>query len=474
MATLVEKIWDAHVVQRGEPEEGDLLYVDMHLVQEVSSPQAFSGLKAHGRRVRRPDLTLAMEDHNIPTWLTALSAFAPDSLQQVNRLRENCAEHGITLYETGDQDQGIVHVVGPQRGLSRPGMTIVCGDSHTSTHGAFGALAFGIGTSQVEHVLATQALRIPRFQTLGIEVTGRLAAGVTAKDLILSIIRQIGVGGGRGYVVEYFGEAISALSMEARMTVCNMSIEAGARAGLIAPDETTFHYLQERMDLSEEEFARYREHWSKWRTDDRADFDRTVVIDGSALEPVVTWGTNPGQSAGIRAHVPRAADFASDADRAAAHKALAYMDLDEGRPLKEIGIDYVFIGSCTNGRIEDLRAAASVLDGRRVSDGVRMLVVPGSERVRMQAESEGLDQIFTRAGADWRHSGCSMCLGMNEDRLSAGVRSVSTSNRNFEGRQGPGARTHLASPVVAAASAVMGSIAEPSDLAAAAQEGALQ
>lgn len=463
MPTIVEKIWSDHVVEVGTPDQGDLLYVDMHLVQEVSSPQAFSGLREAGRKVRRPDLTLAMEDHNIPTRSTGLEAFASTSLKQVMRLRENCGEHGVRLFTTGDTEQGIVHVVGPQLGLTQPGMTIVCGDSHTSTHGAFGALAFDIGTSQVEHVLATQTLRIPRFKTMGIEVTGTLAAGVTAKDLILSVIQQIGVGGGRGYVIEYFGEAVRALSMEARMTVCNMSIEAGARAGLIAPDETTYAYLRDRLDVSDEEFAELRDYWAQWTTDDPSEYDAHVVIDADAIEPVVTWGTNPGQSVGIRSAVPDPAGL-TDGARVAAEKALKYMDLSAGTALKDIELDAVFLGSCTNGRIEDLRAAADVIRGHQVHEKVTMLVVPGSERVRLQAEEEGLDAVFKDAGAQWRHAGCSMCLGMNEDRLDPGARAVSTSNRNFEGRQGPGSRTHLASPAIAAASAVAGRIAEPNDL----------
>ena len=462
--TLAEKVWNDHVVRRvdGEP---DVLYVDLHLVHEVTSPQAFDGLRASGRTVRRPDLTVSTEDHNVPTTNIDLPIADPISKAQVDALRANAAEFGITLHRLGDVEQGIVHVVGPQLGLTQPGMTVVCGDSHTATHGAFGALAFGIGTSEVEHVLATQTLSLKPFKTLAVNVEGALPEGVTAKDLILAVIAQIGTGGGQGYVIEYRGEAIRNLSMEARMTVCNMSIEAGARAGMIAPDQTTYDYLRGR------DFAPTGDDWDEalayWRTlatDDDAVFDAEVTIDASTLTPFVTWGTNPGQGIPLGDVIPSPDDFADPADRAAAEKALQYMGLTAGTPMREVPIDTVFVGSCTNGRIEDLRAAAAVLDGRQVADGVTMLVVPGSVRVRLAAEAEGLDRIFTSAGAEWRNAGCSMCLAMNPDKLTPGERSASTSNRNFEGRQGPGGRTHLVSPQVAAATAVAGHLAAPSDL----------
>ena len=462
--TLAEKVWNDHVVRRvdGEP---DVLYVDLHLVHEVTSPQAFDGLRASGRTVRRPDLTVSTEDHNVPTTNIDLPIADPISKAQVDALRANAAEFGITLHRLGDVEQGIVHVVGPQLGLTQPGMTVVCGDSHTATHGAFGALAFGIGTSEVEHVLATQTLSLKPFKTLAVNVEGALPEGVTAKDLILAVIAQIGTGGGQGYVIEYRGVAIRNLSMEARMTVCNMSIEAGARAGMIAPDQTTYDYLRGR------DFAPTGDDWDEalayWRTlatDDDAVFDAEVTIDASTLTPFVTWGTNPGQGIPLGAVIPSPDDFADPADRAAAEKALQYMGLTAGTPMREVPIDTVFVGSCTNGRIEDLRAAAAVLDGRQVADGVTMLVVPGSVRVRLAAEAEGLDRIFTSAGAEWRNAGCSMCLAMNPDKLTPGERSASTSNRNFEGRQGPGGRTHLVSPQVAAATAVAGHLAAPSDL----------
>jgi 3-isopropylmalate/(R)-2-methylmalate dehydratase large subunit len=432
--TLAEKVWDAHVVRRADGEP-DLLFIDLHLIHEVTSPQAFDGLREAGRPVRRTDLTIATEDHNIPTIDVDKPIADPVSRAQIETLRRNCAEFGVRLHPLGDVEQGIVHVVGPQLGLTQPGMTVVCGDSHTSTHGAFGALAFGIGTSEVEHVLATQTLPLKPFKTMAVTVEGRLPEGVTAKDLILAVIARIGTGGGQGYVVEYRGEAIRALSMEARMTVCNMSIEAGARAGMIAPDETT-----------------------------DAAFDHEVVIDATQLTPFVTWGTNPGQGAPIAANVPDPASYGDPLDRAAAERALDYMGLTAGMPLRDITVDTVFLGSCTNGRLEDLRAAAGVLEGRRIAPSVRMLVVPGSVRVRLAAEAEGLDQVFTAAGAEWRGAGCSMCLGMNADQLGAGERSASTSNRNFEGRQGKGSRTHLVSPQVAAATAVLGHLAAPADL----------
>jgi 3-isopropylmalate/(R)-2-methylmalate dehydratase large subunit len=463
-STLAEKVWEPHVVRRaaGEP---DLLYVDLHLVHEVTSPQAFEGLRLAGRRVRRPDLTIATEDHNVPTLDIEAPIADPVSRIQVETLRANCAEFGVPLYPLGDRDQGIVHVVGPQLGLTQPGMTVVCGDSHTSTHGAFGCLAFGIGTSEVEHVLATQTLSLRPFRTMAVTVDGALPADVTAKDLILAVIAQIGTGGGQGYVIEYRGDAIRALSMEARMTICNMSIEAGARAGMIAPDETTFDYLRGRprapkgADWDDAVAA-----WRELRTDDDATFDKEVVIDASTLAPFVTWGTNPGQGLPLSASVPDPDTFEDEGDRVAAQKALEYMALSAGTPLRDIAVDTVFVGSCTNGRIEDLRAAAEVLTGRQVADSVRMLVVPGSERVRLAAEEEGLDIVFKEAGAEWRRAGCSMCLGMNPDQLAPGERSASTSNRNFEGRQGKGGRTHLVSPPVAAATAVRGTLSSPADL----------
>jgi 3-isopropylmalate/(R)-2-methylmalate dehydratase large subunit len=460
--TLAEKVWDAHVVRRAEGEP-DLLYIDLHLLHEVTSPQAFDGLRLAGRPVRRPDLTLATEDHNVPT--TPGPITDPVSKVQVETLRRNCEEFGVRLYPMGDADQGIVHVVGPQLGLTQPGMTVVCGDSHTSTHGAFGALAFGIGTSEVEHVLATQTLPLKPFRTLAVNVDGTLPDGVTAKDIVLAVIAKIGTGGGQGYVIEYRGEAIEALSMEARMTVCNMSIEAGARAGMIAPDQTTFDYLQGRPHAPKgADWDAAVAEWTALRTDADAVFDAEVDIDAATLTPFVTWGTNPGQGLPLGESVPDPESFADESDRLAASNALAYMGLEPGTPLRDIRVDTVFVGSCTNGRIEDLRAAADVIKGRRVADGVRMLVVPGSAKVRLQAEAEGLDAVFTEAGAEWRLPGCSMCLGMNPDTLSPGERSASTSNRNFEGRQGKGGRTHLVSPLVAAATAVRGTLSSPSDL----------
>jgi len=461
--TLARKIWERHVVRRAEGRP-DLLYLDLHLLHEVSSPQAFSGLRAAGLRVRRPDLTIATEDHNVPTDDVDVVA-DPLSRTQLETLRANCAEFGLRLHSLKDPDQGIVHVIGPQLGLVQPGMTIVCGDSHTATLGAFGALAFGIGTSEVEHVLATQTLWASPFRTMSVTVDGTLGPGVTAKDVILAVIARIGTGGGQGHVIEYRGEAIRALSMEGRMTVCNMSVEAGARAGLIAPDETTFAYLKGRPHAPggaawDEALA----YWRTLRTDDDAVFDKEIAIDASALTPYATWGTNPAQGAPLDGRVPDPADLPTPAERESAEQALAYMGLAPGTPLKEIEVDTVFLGSCTNGRIEDLRAAAAVLRGRRVADGVRMLVVPGSVKIRLQAEQEGLDRVFTDAGAEWRHPGCSMCQGMNPDKLPPGHRSASTSNRNFEGRQGKGARTHLVSPVVAAATAVTGRLSAPSDL----------
>jgi 3-isopropylmalate/(R)-2-methylmalate dehydratase large subunit len=458
--TLAEKVWERHVVRRAEGEP-DLLYIDLHLIHEVTSPQAFDGLRMAGRKIRRPDLTIATEDHNVPTVLGPISD--PVSKQQVETLRKNAAEFGVRLHPMGDAGQGIVHVIGPQLGLTQPGMTVVCGDSHTSTHGAFGALAFGIGTSEVEHVLATQTLPAYRPKTMAIEVSGELPVGVTAKDLILAIIAKIGTGGGQGHIVEYRGEAVRKLSMEGRMTVCNMSIEAGARAGMIAPDETTFEYLKGRPHApTGADWDAAVEYWKSLRTDDDAVFDTVVEIDASALTPFVTWGTNPGQGAPLGDVVPSPDQFDDPIARAAAERALQYMDLKPGTPLRDIKVDTVFVGSCTNGRLEDLRAAAEVLRGRKVT--TRTLVVPGSMQVKAAAEAEGLHEVFRAAGAEWREAGCSMCLGMNPDTLSPGERSASTSNRNFEGRQGKGGRTHLVSPQVAAATAVTGRLTAPADL----------
>ena len=464
--TLAQKVWDAHVVRTGGDAEPDLLYIDLHLIHEVTSPQAFEGLRLAGRGVRRPDLTLATEDHNVPTIDIDQPIADPVSRTQLETLRANCAEFGVRLHPLGDVEQGIVHVVGPQLGLTQPGMTVVCGDSHTSTHGAFGALAFGIGTSEVEHVLATQTLPLRPFRTMAITVDGVLPDGATAKDVILAVIAKIGTGGGQGYVLEYRGEAIRALSMEARMTVCNMSIEAGARAGMIAPDQTTFDYLAGRPHAPQgADWDAAVTAWSQLHTDDDAVFDAEVVLDAAQLEPFVTWGTNPGQGLPLSAAVPDPDSYAEEGDRNAARRALEYMGLTAGMPLRQIAVDTVFIGSCTNGRIEDLRAAAAVMQGRTKADGVRVLVVPGSERVRLQAEAEGLDKVFVDFGAQWRNAGCSMCLGMNADQLAPQERSASTSNRNFEGRQGKGGRTHLVSPLVAAATAVRGTLSSPADLA---------
>ena len=462
--TLAEKIWNDHVVHSaaGEP---DLLYIDLHLIHEVTSPQAFDGLRLSGRTVRRPDLTLATEDHNTPTIDIDKPIADPISKLQVDTLRKNAAEFGIRLHSLGDIEQGIVHVVGPQLGITQPGMTIVCGDSHTSTHGAFGALAFGIGTSEVEHVLATQTLPQAKPKMMAVNVEGTLRKGVTSKDIILALIAKIGTGGGQGYVIEYRGSAIRALSMEARMTICNMSIEAGARAGLIAPDQTTFDYIKGRSHAPEgEEWNRAVEYWKSLYSDSDATFDVQVDLDANSLSPFVTWGTNPGQGAPLDSIIPAPSDFAEESARNAAERALEYMGLQAHTPLKSVKIDTVFLGSCTNGRIEDLRAAAEVIKGRKVASGVRMLVVPGSARVRQQAQAEGLNKVFLDAGAEWREAGCSMCLGMNPDQLKPGERSASTSNRNFEGRQGKGGRTHLVSPLVAAATAVRGTLSSPDDL----------
>ncbi|MCX7540931.1 3-isopropylmalate dehydratase large subunit [Corynebacterium antarcticum] len=467
--TLAEKVWADHIVAKGDGDDPDLVYIDLHLLHEVTSPQAFDGLRLAGRRLRRPDLTLATEDHNVPTsGITTGAVIEIEDLisrTQVDTLRRNCEEFGVPIFPMGTAEQGIVHVAGPQLGLTQPGMTVVCGDSHTATHGAFGAIAFGIGTSEVEHVMATQTLSLRPFKTMAVNVSGTLRDDVTAKDLILAIIAQIGTGGGQGHIIEYRGEAIGKLSMEARMTVCNMSIEAGARAGMIAPDDVTFEYLKGRRHApTGADWDAAVEYWRGLRTDDGAEFDTVVEIDGSALTPYVTWGTNPGQGLPLDGRVPSPEDFTDETERIAAEKALSYMDLVPGTSLREITVDTVFVGSCTNGRIEDIRAVADVLNGRRVADGVRMLVVPGSAVVRAQAEAEGLDSVIRAAGADWRQPGCSMCLAMNPDKLEPGERAASTSNRNFEGRQGPGGRTHLVSPQVAAATAVLGHLAAPSDL----------
>lgn len=466
--TLAEKAWRDHVVKQGDNGEPDLIYIDLHLVHEVTSPQAFDGLRMAGRKVRRPDLTIATEDHNVPTTVAGGKINLieePTSRTQIATLRKNAEEFGIRLHPMGDREQGIVHVVGPQLGLTQPGTTVVCGDSHTATHGAFGAMAFGIGTSEVEHVLATQTLPLKPFKTMAVNVTGELQDGVTAKDLILAIIAKIGTGGGQGHVIEYRGEAIEKLSMEARMTICNMSIEAGARAGMIAPDETTFEYLKDRPHAPQgEQWDEAVEYWKSLVTDEDAKFDKVVEIDGSALTPFVTWGTNPGQGVPLGETVPDPEFIAEDSDRIAAERALEYMDLKPGTPMRDVKVDVVFVGSCTNGRIEDMRAVADVLKDRKVADGVQMLIVPGSAKVRAQAEEEGLGKIFEEAGAEWRMPGCSMCLGMNPDQLTPGQRCASTSNRNFEGRQGKGGRTHLVSPAVAAATAVAGHFAAPADL----------
>jgi 3-isopropylmalate/(R)-2-methylmalate dehydratase large subunit len=455
--TLVEKVWERHVVRKAEGEP-DLLYVDLHMVHEVTSPQAFEGLRLAGRKVRRPDLTLATMDHNVPTTEIGLPIRDEISAKQMEALRRNCEEFGIELNEWGTIGQGIVHVIGPEMGLTQPGLVIVCGDSHTATHGAFGALAFGIGTSEVEHVLATQTLQQRRPKTMAVTVEGELPADVTAKDLMLGILNRIGTGGGVGHVIEYRGEAVRSLSMEGRMTVCNMSIEGGARAGLVAPDETTFEYLKDKPYAPKgEDWDRAVEEWKKLPTDEGAWFDKEVVIQAEDLVPYVSWGTTPAQTVGLDDAVPEPQNEGHE-------RALRYMALESGTPIREIEVDTVFLGSCTNARIEDLRAAAAVLKGHKVKEGIRALVVPGSMRVKQRAEEEGLAEVFTEAGFEWRNAGCSMCLGMNPDILSPGERCASTSNRNFEGRQGKGGRTHLVSPVVAAATAVMGRFASPSEL----------
>jgi len=462
--TLAEKVWEEHVVRTAEGEP-DLLYIDLHLVHEVTSPQAFDGLRLAGRSVRRPDLTLATEDHNVPTLDWDQPIKDPVSRTQVETLRRNAEEFGVRLHPLGDLDQGIVHIIGPQLGLTQPGMTIVCGDSHTSTHGAFGALAFGIGTSEVEHVLATQTLPQARPRTMAVNVTGRLPDGVTAKDLVLTLIAHTGTGGGQGYVVEYRGPAIEELSMEARMTICNMSIEWGAKAGLIAPDETTFGYLKGRSEApTGADWDAAVEHWQSLVTDEDAVFDQEIELDASTMTPFVTWGTNPGQGVPLAGSVPDPESYDEESDRVSARKALEYMGLEAGTPMRDIRVDTVFVGSCTNGRIEDLRAAAEIVKGRTVADGTRLLVVPGSVRVRLQAEDEGLDVVFKEAGGEWRGAGCSMCLGMSPDQLAPQERSASTSNRNFEGRQGKGGRTHLVSVPVAAATAIRGTLSSPADL----------
>lgn len=468
--TLAEKVWNAHVVRRGEGEgaarQPDLIYIDLHLLHEVTSPQAFEGLRLAGRPLRRPDLTIATEDHNTPTLDIDKPIADLTSRTQIHTLRDNCKEFGVRLHSLGDKEQGIVHVVGPQLGLTQPGMTVVCGDSHTSTHGAFGALAFGIGTSEVEHVMATQSLSLKPFKTMAINVEGTLKPGVTSKDIILAVIAKIGTGGGQGYVLEYRGSAIRGLSMDARMTICNMSIEAGARAGMIAPDETTFDYVKGRPHAPEgTDWDAAVEYWKTLHSDEGAQFDAEVFLNADELEPFVTWGTNPGQGVSLSSNVPNPEDFADENDRQACERALTYMGLEAGTPMKDIRVDTVFLGSCTNSRMEDLRAAAEIIKGRQKDPEVRMIVVPGSARVRLEAEAEGLDQVFKDFGAEWRFAGCSMCLGMNPDQLSEGERCASTSNRNFEGRQGKGGRTHLVSPLVAASTAIRGTLSSPSDLA---------
>ena len=464
--TLAEKVWQDHLVVKGEDGNPDLIYIDLHLVHEVTSPQAFDGLRVAGRPVRRPDLTIATEDHNTPTAAIDKPIADLTSRTQIETLRRNAKEFGIRLHSLGDVEQGIVHVVGPQLGLTMPGITVVCGDSHTSTHGAFGAMAFGIGTSEVEHVMATQTLPLTEFKTMAITVEGELRPGVTAKDIILAVIAKISTGGGQGYVLEYRGSAIRSLSMEGRMTICNMSIEAGARAGMVAPDEITFDYLKGRPHAPEgDDWDDAVAYWKTLQTDDDAVFDAEVFLDANELEPFVTWGTNPGQGVSLSQPVPDPATIIDPNERAAAERALEYMNLEAGTPMKEIAVDTVFIGSCTNSRIEDLRAAADIVRGRTKAENVRVMVVPGSARVRIEAEAEGLDRVFKDFGADWRFAGCSMCLGMNPDQLAPGERCASTSNRNFEGRQGKGGRTHLVSPLVAAATAVRGTLSSPWDLA---------
>ncbi|GAB3155063.1 3-isopropylmalate dehydratase large subunit [Microbacterium neimengense] len=463
--TLAEKVWDNHLVVKGEDGQPDLIYIDLHLVHEVTSPQAFDGLRAEGRGLRRLDLTIATEDHNTPTLAIDKPIADPTSRLQIETLRRNAAEFGVRIHSLGDAEQGIVHVVGPQLGLTMPGITVVCGDSHTSTHGAFGAMAFGIGTSEVEHVMATQTLPLKPFKTMAITVEGTLRPGVTAKDIILAVIAKIGTNGGQGYVLEFRGSAIRALSMEGRMTMCNMSIEAGARAGMVAPDETTFAYLKGRPHAPKgQDWEDAVAYWRTLPSDEGAVYDAEVFLDADELEPFVTWGTNPGQGVSLNDVVPTPSEIADPNERVAAERALEYMDLAPGTKLKDVPVDAVFMGSCTNSRIEDLRAFASIVKGRKKADGVRVMVVPGSARVRLEAEAEGLHRIFEDFGAEWRFAGCSMCLGMNPDQLAPGERCASTSNRNFEGRQGKGGRTHLVSPLVAAATAVRGTLSSPGDL----------
>ena len=454
--TMYEKIWEAHLV-RASADEVPILYIDTHLVHEVTSPQAFEGLRLNNRKVRRPDLTFATMDHNVPTTDRSLPVTDLIAAKQMKTLAENCTEFDIPLYDIDSPEQGIVHVIGPELGITQPGKTIVCGDSHTSTHGALGALAFGIGTSEIEHVLATQCLLQQKSETFEIRIDGTLPYGVTAKDIILSIIGHIGIDGGNGAVVEYTGSAIRALSIEERMTVCNMSIEAGARAGMIAPDDTTYEYVAgKRFAPKGEAFDAAVEHWKQLPTDEGATYDRTLQLDAAKIAPQVTWGTNPGMVTDVTGHVPDPADMATADEKTATEHALAYMDLKPGTPLTDIPVDRVFIGSCTNSRISDLRAAAEVAKGRKVAENVSAMVVPGSQAVKRQAEAEGLDEVFRTAGFEWREAGCSMCLGMNPDTLMPGQRCASTSNRNFEGRQGKGGRTHLVSPQMAAATAVTG------------------
>ena len=463
--TLAEKVWADHLVAKGKDGEPDLIYIDLHLVHEVTSPQAFDGLRVAGSPVRRPDLTIATEDHNTPTIDIDKPIAEPTSRVQIQTLRNNAEEFGIRLHSLGDIEQGIVHVVGPQLGLTLPGITVVCGDSHTSTHGAFGAMAFGIGTSEVEHVLATQTLPVKPFKTMAITVEGELKPGVTAKDIILAVIAKIGTGGGQGYVLEYRGSAIRSLSMDGRMTICNMSIEAGARAGMVAPDETTFEYVKGRPHAPQgADWDEALAYWKTLPTDEGAAFDAEVFLDANELEPFVTWGTNPGQGVQLNDAVPDPASIADPHEKAAALRALEYMDLKPGTRMKDIRVDTVFMGSCTNSRLDDLRVFASIIKGQKKADHVRLMVVPGSARVRLEAEAEGIDKIVEEFGGEWRFAGCSMCLGMNPDQLAPGERAASTSNRNFEGRQGKGARTHLVSPVVAAATAIRGTLSSPADL----------
>ncbi len=463
--TLAQKVWDDHVVVPGSDGAPDLIYIDLHLLHEVTSPQAFDGLRLANRPLRRPDLSIATEDHNTPTLDIHKPIADPVSRTQIDTLRANTAEYGVRLHSLGDIEQGIVHIIGPQLGLTQPGLTVVCGDSHTSTHGAFGAIAIGIGTSEVEHVMATQTLPLKPFKTMAINVEGTLRPGVTAKDIILAVIAKIGTGGGQGYVLEYRGSAIRALSMEGRMTICNMSIEAGARAGMIAPDETTYRYLEGRAHApAGQDWDDALAYWKTLPTDEGAVFDAEVFIDADELEPFVTWGTNPGQGVPLSEAVPDPSTIDDPNERSAAERALVYMDLEAGTPMKQIRVDTVFIGSCTNSRVEDLRAAAEIVKGHTKADNLRVMVVPGSARVRIEAEAEGIDKIFTDFGAEWRFAGCSMCLGMNPDQLAPGERCASTSNRNFEGRQGKGGRTHLVSPLVAAATAIRGTLSSPWDI----------